>query len=318
MPFKEVGKIWMDGKLVDWKEAKIHVLSHVVHYGSSVFEGFRSYKNKKGSAIFRLQAHTDRLFNSAKIYRMEIPYSKEEINNAIIDLIRINELEECYIRPVAYRGYAELGVDPRPCPVNVAIAVWYWGAYLGPEALEKGVSVCVSSWNRMAPNTFPAMAKSGANYMNSQLIKLEALAHGYVEGIALDVYGHVSEGSGENIFIVRDGTLITPPFGASILPGITRNTVIALAQKLGIKVIEQHIPRESLYIAEEVFFTGSAAEITPISSIDGVQIGAGRRGPITEKLQDKFFAVVSGEEQDKWGWLTYVDVGKKEAAYQKA
>lgn len=318
MPFKEVGKIWMDGKLVDWKEAKIHVLSHVVHYGSSVFEGFRSYKNKKGSAIFRLQAHTDRLFNSAKIYRMKIPFTKEQINKAIIELMKTNELEECYVRPIVYRGYAELGVDPRPCPVNVTIAVWHWGAYLGPEALENGVSVCVSSWNRMAPNTFPAMAKSGANYMNSQLVKLEALAHGYVEGIALDVYGHVSEGSGENIFIIRDKTLITPPFGASILPGITRNTVITLAQELGIKVIEQLIPRESLYIAEEVFFTGSAAEITPISSIDGIQIGAGRRGPMTKQLQDKFFGVVSGEQEDKWGWLTYVDVGKKETAYLKA
>ncbi|MDP2960000.1 MAG: branched-chain amino acid transaminase, partial [candidate division Zixibacteria bacterium] len=266
----------------------------------------RCYKSKKGPAIFRLKEHTDRLFNSAKIYRMKIPFTKEEINQAIIDLIKINKLDECYIRPVAYRGYKQLGVDPTGCPIDVSIAVWKWGKYLGKDALENGVSVCVSSWNRMAPNTFPAMAKSGANYMNSQLIKLEAKEHGYVEGIALDVYGYVSEGSGENIFIVRDGALITPSFGSSILPGIIRNTVLYLAQELGIKAIEENIPREALYIADEVFFTGSAAEITPISSIDKVSIGSGKRGPLTAKLQERFFQIVSGEAEDKYGWLTYV------------
>ncbi len=307
MPFEKVEKIWMNGKLVNWDDAKIHVLSHVVHYGSSLFEGARCYKTKNGPAIFRLEAHTQRLFNSCKIYRMDIPFTREEINQAIIDLIKINKLKECYIRPVVYRGYEQLGVDPTGCPVEVSIAVWRWGTYLGPEALEDGVSVCVSSWNRMAPNTMPAMAKSGANYMNAQLIKLEAKEHGYVEGVALDVFGFVSEGSGENVFIVRDGVLITPPFSSSILPGIVRNTVITLAQEMGIKVIEEAIPREALYIADEVFFTGSAAEITPISSIDRVPIGDGKRGPITKKLQERFFAIVSGEAEDRYNWLTYVE-----------
>jgi branched-chain amino acid aminotransferase len=306
MPFEKAEKIWMNGEMVNWDDAKIHVLSHVIHYGSSLFEGERCYKTKNGPAIFRLQAHTDRLFNSCKIYRMKIPYTKEEINQAVIDLIKINKLDECYIRPVVYRGYEQLGVDPTGCPIDVCIAVWRWGKYLGPEALEKGVPVCVSSWNRMAPNTMPDMAKSGANYMNAQLIKLEAKEHGYVEGIALDVYGFVSEGSGENVFIVRDGALITPSFSSSILPGIVRNTVMTLAHEMGIKVIEESIPREALYIADEVFFTGSAAEITPINSIDKIPVGTGTRGPIAKKLQDRFFEIVSGQAEDKYGWLTYV------------
>jgi branched-chain amino acid aminotransferase len=306
MPFEKVEKIWMNGKLVNWDDAKIHVLSHVIHYGSSVFEGARCYSTKKGPAIFRLKEHTRRLFDSAKIYRMKIPYSEEEINRAIIDLIKISKLDECYIRPVVYRGYEQLGVDPTGCPVDVCIAVWRWGAYLGAGALENGVPVCISSWNRMAPNTMPCMAKSGANYMNAQLIKLEAKEHGYVEGIALDVSGFISEGSGENIFLVRDGTLITPPFTASILPGITRNTVIFMALDLGIKVIEQNIPREALYIADEVFFTGSAAEITPISSVDKVKIGSGKRGPVTQRLQERFFKIVNGEMEDTYNWLTYL------------
>ncbi len=306
MPFEKVDKIWMNGKLVNWDDAKIHVLSHVIHYGSSLFEGARCYHTNKGPAIFRLEAHTDRLFNSCKIYRMQIPFTKEEINQVIIDLIKINKLDECYIRPVVYRGYEQLGVDPTGCQVEVSIAVWRWGKYLGPEALENGVPVCVSSWNRMAPNTLPAMAKSGANYMNAQLIKLEAKEHGYVEGIALDVFGFVSEGSGENVFIVRDGALITPSFSCSILPGIVRNTVITLAHELGIKVIEESIPREALYVADEVFFTGSAAEITPIRSIDKVTIGNGKRGPVTKKLQERFFQIVQGEAEDKYGWLTFV------------
>jgi branched-chain amino acid aminotransferase len=306
MPFVKAEKIWMNGKMVNWDDAKIHVLSHVVHYGSSVFEGARCYKTKNGPAVFRLEEHTRRLFNSAKIYRMKIPFTEDQISQAIVDLIKTNKLEECYIRPVVYRGYEQLGVDPTGCPVEVSIAVWKWGAYLGPEALENGVPVCVSSWNRMAPNTMPDMAKSGANYMNAQLIKLEAKEHGYVEGIALDVFGFVSEGSGENVFIVRDGTLITPPFSASILPGITRNTVIFLALDMGIKVIEQNIPREALYIADEVFFTGSAAEITPINSVDKVKIGEGKRGPVTAKLQERFFGIVSGQKGDSHNWLTYV------------
>ncbi|KPL19036.1 MAG: branched-chain amino acid aminotransferase [candidate division Zixibacteria bacterium SM23_81] len=299
-------KIWMNGKLVNWDDAKIHILSHVIHYGSSLFEGLRCYHTMKGPAIFRLNEHTKRLFNSCKIYRMKMPYSPEEINKAIIDLIKVNELKDCYIRPVVYRGYKNLGVDPTNCPVDVAIAVWRWGKYLGEGAIEKGVPVRISSWSRMAPNTFPPMAKSGGNYMNSQLIKLEALLDGYVEGIALDVSGYVSEGSGENLFVVMNGSLLTPPLGASILPGITRDSVITLADEMGLKVIEQLIPREMLYIADELFFTGSAAEITPISSVDKIPVGSGTRGPITRELQERFFAIVSGNVEDKYGWLTSV------------
>ena len=303
--------IWMNGKYVKWEDAKIHVLSHVVHYGSSVFEGMRVYKTERGPMAFRLKEHTERLFNSAKIYRMNIPYTQDDINEAILTLTSANNLDECYVRPVAYRGYGTLGVDPSQCPIDVAIAVWPWGKYLGDEALEKGVSVCFSSWNRMAPNTLPAMAKCGANYMNSQLIKLEAISHGYVEGIALDVFGHVSEGSGENIFLVRKGALITPTFTSSILPGITRRSVMRIAHDLGIKVIEQDVPREALYLADEVFFTGSAAEITPISFIDNIQIGEGKCGPITKKLQEAFFGVIEGTADDKYGWLTPIPKGKE-------
>ncbi|MFZ5981449.1 MAG: branched-chain amino acid transaminase [Candidatus Zixiibacteriota bacterium] len=313
MAFNKVDYIWMNGKMVNWDDAKIHVLSHVVHYGSSLFEGQRCYKTPKGPACFRHQDHVDRLWDSCKIYRMEIPFTKQQIFDAILELIAINKLEECYVRPVVYRGYNSLGVDPTPCPVDVAIAVWPWGKYLGPEALEKGVKACVSSWNRNAPNTTPMMAKSSANYMNGQLIKLEALSRGCVEGIALDVYGHVSEGSGENIFIVKNGVLITPPFSSSVLPGITRRTVIKLAEELGIKVIEEVIPREALYIADEVFFTGSAAEVTPIAEIDGIKIGPGYRGPITEKVQKALFDILEGRVEDRHGWLTYVNehVGQK-------
>jgi branched-chain amino acid aminotransferase len=313
MAMDPVKKIWMNGELVDWAEAKIHVLSHVVHYGSSVFEGGRVYETEKGPVAFRLRDHVDRLFNSAKIYRMEIPFSREVVEHAVCQLVEVNELEAAYVRPIAYRGFKELGVDPRSCPVDLTIAVWRWGKYLGPEALEQGVDVCVSSWQRVAPNTFPAMAKCGANYMNSQLIKLEALGHGYVEGIALDSCGHVSEGSGENIFLVRDGALITPSFGNSILPGITRNCVIKLAEEMGLKVIEENIPREALYLADEVFFTGSAAEITPIRSIDKIQVGEGRRGPVAARLQKAFFDIVEGRAPDRFGWLTFVrDALKRE------
>ncbi len=307
MPFKKVDYIWMNGKMVNWDDAKIHVLSHVVHYGSSLFEGQRCYKTPRGPACFRHQDHVDRLWDSCKIYRMEIPFTKQQIFDAILELIAINKLEECYVRPVVYRGYDSLGVDPTHCPVDVAIAVWPWGKYLGPEALVKGVKVCVSSWNRNAPNTTPMMAKSSANYMNGQLIKMEALARGCVEGIALDIFGHVSEGSGENVFIVKNGVLITPPFSSSVLPGITRRTVIKLADDLGIKVIEEVIPREALYIADEVFFTGSAAEVTPISEIDGIMIGTGQRGPITEKIQTALFDILEGRVADRHSWLTFVN-----------
>jgi branched-chain amino acid aminotransferase len=308
MPFNKVDYIWMNGKMVNWDDAKIHILSHVVHYGSSIFEGQRCYKTPKGPACFRHQDHVDRLWNSAKIYRMEIPFTKQQVYDAILELIAANGLAECYVRPVVYRGYDSLGVDPRSCPIDIAIAVWPWGKYLGPEALEQGVKVCVSSWNRSAPNTMPMMAKSGANYMSGQLIKLEALSRGYVEGIALDSNGHVSEGSSENIFIVYKGKLITPPFSASVLPGITRDTVFTLAKEMNIEAVEQNIPREMLYIADEVFFTGSAAEISPISHIDDIQIGKGRRGPITEKLQTAFFDIIEGRADDVYDWLTYVPV----------
>jgi branched-chain amino acid aminotransferase len=305
--------IWMNGKLVKWEEATIHICSHVIHYGSSVFEGMRVYKTAKGSAAFRLRDHSQRLFNSAKIYRMKIPFTVDQIDEAILNTIGANGLEECYVRPVVYRGFGTLGVDPSNCPVDVAIATWPWGKYLGEDAMENGVSVCFSSWNRIAPNTMPAMAKAGANYMNSQLIKMEAISHGYVEGIALDVSGNVSEGSAENIFLVRRGTLITPTFSASILPGITRSSVIRLAEDMGIKVIEQNVPREALYLADEVFFTGSAAEITPISRIDNIVIGEGKAGPITKKLQAAFFDVVGGRTKDKYGWLTPVPKYKEVA-----
>ncbi|MEA2031258.1 MAG: branched-chain amino acid transaminase [candidate division Zixibacteria bacterium] len=298
--------IWMNGKFVKWDDANIHICSHVVHYGSSVFEGMRIYKTPKGSVAFRLGEHSRRLLNSGKIYHMDIPYTAKEIDEAIMQTVAINKMEECYVRPVAYRGYESLGVDPTPCPVDLAIAVWPWGKYLGAEALENGVKVCVSSWNRLAPNTMPAMAKAGANYMNGQLIKLEAIRHGYVEGIALDTQGHVSEGSGENVFLVRDGVLITPTFAASVLPGITRSSIITLAEDMGIKVIEQNIPREALYLADEVFFTGSAAEVTPISSIDDIKIGKGKRGPITTKLQKALFDILKGNSEDKYNWLTLV------------
>jgi len=308
MPFDKVDYIWMNGRMVKWDDAKIHVLSHVVHYGSSVFEGARCYKTDKGPACFRHQDHVDRLFNSAKIYRMEIPFTKQQIFDAVLELIAANNLEECYVRPIVYRGYDSLGVDPSRCPVDVTIAVWPWGKYLGPEAMEKGVRVCVSSWRRCAPNTMPMMAKAGANYMGSQLIKMEALSRGFVEGIALDVNGRVSEGSGENLFIVHKGKLITPPLSASVLPGITRDSVMTLAREMNIPVVEQNIPREMLYIADEVFFTGSAAEVSPISQVDEVTIGKGSRGPITEKLQKRFFGILEGREEDVYEWLTYVPV----------
>lgn len=305
-PFNENGTVWMNGKLVPWKEANIHIASHVIHYGSCLFEGFRAYETPKGTVIFRLEAHIRRLYNSCKMYRIDIPYTQEEFMQAVIETIKANLLKSCYIRPIVYRGYGTLGVDPFPNPVDCAILVWEWGSYLGEEALESGVDVKISSWQRMAPNTFPALAKSGANYMNSQLIKMEALVDGYVEAIALNVRGHISEGSGENVFIIIDGTIHTPPLSSSILPGITRDTVIRLAEDLNIPFIEETIPREMLYIADEVFFTGSAAEITPIRSIDKIIIGKGKRGPMAKNLQDEYFAYIDGEREDKYHWLTYI------------
>jgi branched-chain amino acid aminotransferase len=299
-------QIWKNGRFIRWEEATIHILSHVVSYGTSVFEGIRCYDTSAGPAIFRLHEHVRRMEDSAKIYRMEIGYSHAELAEAIQELVRVNQLESCYIRPIVIRGYGDVGVNPLNNPVDVYLACWVWGKYLGEEALAEGVDVCVSSWKRISPNTLPALAKAGANYMNSQLIKMEAIINGYSEGIALDEAGYVSEGSGENIFVVRDGRIHTPPLGASVLPGITRDSVLQLAQRLQIPVVESIIPREMLYIADEVFFTGTAAEITPIRSIDRIAVAGGRRGPVTERLQKEFFGILNGAAPDHFGWLSRV------------
>lgn len=306
---KATEKIWRNGQFIAWDDAKIHVLSHVVSYGSSVFEGIRCYETPGGPAVFRLPEHVRRMVDSAKIYRMDkFAFSQQELATAILDLVSVNHLQSCYIRPIVLRGYGEMGVNGQKNPIDVYLACWEWGKYLGEEAMADGVDVCVSSWTRIAPNTLPALAKAGANYMNSQLIKMEAISNGYSEGIALDKSGYVSEGSGENIFVVRDGKIITPPAGASVLPGITRDTVLTLAGDLGIPVVEAVVPRELLYIADEVFFSGTAAEITPIRSIDRITIGAGHRGPIAEALQKEFFALVNGTKPDRYGWLSPVPV----------
>ncbi|HEY7433810.1 MAG TPA: branched-chain amino acid transaminase [Methylomirabilota bacterium] len=319
MSFPKSDQIWMNGKLVPWDDAKIHIGSHVVHYGSAVFEGVRCYATPDGPAVFRLDAHTERLYNSAKIYRMDVPVPQAEFNQAVVETIAANKLDACYIRPLIYRGYGQLGVNPFPCPVDMAIMVWEWGKYLGTEALEKGVDLRVSSWHRLAPNTLPSMAKSAANYMNSQLIKMEAVKEGYVEGIALDSNGYLSEGSGENLFLVHKGTLYTPPLVCAVLPGITRDTVITLARRAGIPVVEQMLPREMLYLADEVFLTGTAAEITPVRSIDKIVIGRGARGPVTEALQRAFFDVVECRVPDEDGWLTFVrEVGAASPARSKS
>jgi branched-chain amino acid aminotransferase len=306
MGFPGTGKIWMNGKLVDWRDATIHIGSHVIHYGSGVFEGARCYSTPKGSACFRLDAHMRRLQESAKIYRMEYPLDLAGWMGAVLDTIRANEMKACYIRPLVYRGYETLGVNPLGNPVDAAIMVWDWGAYLGQDALEDGVDVKVSSWTRLAPNTLPAMAKSTANYANSALIKMEAMADGYAEGIALDVNGNLSEGSGQNLFLVRDRAIYTPPLASSILGGITRDSVMTLARELGYSVTETVLPREALYTADEVFFVGTAAEVTPVRSVDKIKVGAGRRGTVTAALQHAFFEVVNGNAPDRHGWLTYV------------
>jgi branched-chain amino acid aminotransferase len=299
-------KIWFDGNMVEWKDANIHVLSHVVHYGTSVFEGIRAYKNENGVGVFRLKEHVQRLFDSAKIYKIEIPYTQEEIEEAILETVRVNDLNGCYIRPIVFKGYGELGVDPTNCPVNVVIAAWEWGSYLGEEGMANGVDIGISSWRKPAPDTFPALAKCGANYMNSQLAKLEAIDNGYDEAIMLDYEGHVSEGSGENIFLVEGEKLFTPAMSSSNLKGITRDSVMTIARDLGYEVVEEVISRERLYAANEVFFTGTAAEVTPIRSIDHRQIGIGKRGPISEEIQTAFFDIVEAKVEDKYGWLSYI------------
>ena len=307
MSLQKSANIWFDGQLVPWDQATVHVSVHALHYGSSIFEGIRAYATEAGPAIFCLGPHLDRLYNSARVYRMEIPYDKHELTQAIVDTVKANGHHACYIRPLVFRGSDSLTLDPQACPVQVIILTFEWGNYLGAEALEQGVDVGVSSWGRMAPNTFPAAAKIGGQYINSQFIVMEATRHGYDEGIALDASGFVSEGSGENVFVVMDGSLLTPPLASSILQGITRQCVMALAADLGIPLREERMPRELLYMADEVFFSGTAAEITPIRSVDGIVVGSGRRGPITEQLQAEFFGIVAGKLPDRHGWLTLVD-----------
>lgn len=306
MPIPKSQKIWFNGRFVAWDDAKIHVLSHVVNYGSAVFEGIRCYNTDKGPAVFCLERHVQRLLNSAKIYRMEVPFSIADLSQAILETIRENKLKECYIRPIILRGYGEIGVNPLGCPLEVVVAVWEWGQYLGQEAIEQGVDVCVSSWTRIAPNTLPALAKAGANYLNSQLIKMEALQSGFSEGIALDAAGYVSEGSGENIFVIKEGVALTPPLSSSVLPGITRQVVIEICRNLNIEVREEAIARELLYLADELFFTGTAAEVTPIRSVDKISVASGRRGPITAKIQEQFFQIVSGKSPDHLEWLAFL------------
>jgi branched-chain amino acid aminotransferase len=305
MPVKKVDKIWMNGKLINWDDAKIHILSHVIHYGSSWFEGIRCYETARGTAIFRLDRHIRRLFDSTKIYRTEIPYNEAQIEEAILTTIRANKMRECYIRPVVYRGYGDVGVNPLNCPVDVTIAVWEWGSYLGAGALTDGIDVCVSTWARPAPNTLPQMAKASGNYTLSQLMKVEAIKAGFAEAIALTVEGNISEGSGENIFAVKDGVIYTPPLSSSLLPGVTRATIMQLAEEAGYKMKEMNIPREMVYIADELFFTGTAAEVTPIRSVDKVKVADGKPGPITMKMQKAFFDIVKNGN-DTHDWLKFV------------
>jgi branched-chain amino acid aminotransferase len=301
--------IWHNGELIPWAQAQVHVLTHALHYGSSVFEGIRVYATPDGSKIFRLAAHTRRLFDSAKIHRIKIPYSPAEVDAACRAVVVRNNLNDgAYIRPIAFRGYGDIGLAPKnDHPVELTVAAWQWGTYLGVDALEKGVDVCVSSWQRAAPNTMPALAKAGGNYLSSTLVSLEARDNGFDEGIALAADGTVSEGAGENIFIVRDGVIFTPPDSASILPGITRNSVMVMARDMGIEIYEKTIPREMLYIADEIFLTGTAAEITPVRSVDRTSVGNGERGEITRRLQDAFFGLFKGTTDDQWGWLDSVD-----------
>ena len=306
MTEKSSEKIWRNGELIDWDKATVHVMAHALHYGSSWFEGIRCYSTSRGPEVFRLPEHVDRLFDSCKIYRVEMPFSRQEMIKGILSPIEANNFDQCYIRPLVFRGYGSRGVNPLPAPVEVYVIVWQWGNYLGEDAMEKGVDLCVSSWRRAAPDTFPSMAKAGGNYLSSGLIKMEAALAGFEEGIALDSQGYVSEGSGENLFLIRKNKIVTPPLGSAILPGITRDSVIALAHEAGYEVREQLIPREMLYLADEIFLTGTAAEVTPVRSIDRITIGEGRRGPVTSLIQKAFFDYVQGKVDDRFGWMTAV------------
>lgn len=307
MPIPEVRFIWMNGEFVPWSEAKVHVLTHALHYGSGVFEGIRAYQTGKGTAVFRLKEHIDRLFESAHIYKMPIPYSREQIIDAVKQTIKKNELQSCYIRPIVFRGYGEMGLNPLNSPVDVAIAVWPWGAYLGEEGIKNGITAQVSSFRRINVNTLPPAAKATGQYINSILAKIEAVENGFNEAIMLDERGFVSEGSGENIFVVKDGVIHTPPPEASILVGITRNSAITIARDEGYTVVERNIVRSELYLADEVFFTGTAAEIVPVREIDRRTVGSGKPGPITRHIQEVFFSAVSGDNPRYEGWLDYVE-----------
>jgi branched-chain amino acid aminotransferase len=306
MPITEAEKIWMDGELVDWRDAKVHVLSHALHYGTGVFEGIRAYETARGPAVWHLDEHLKRLFRSAKLYHMDIPFSREAIADAIKEVIRANGLDACYIRPVAMRGYGEMGVNPLNAPVNVFVAVWPWGAYLGEDALERGVRIKIASWRRNSQNSLPAAAKATGQYINSVLAKVESLKAGYDEAIMLNEAGFITDGSGENVFVVRDGVLTTPPTSAGCLDGITRASVITIARDLGYDVREENLVRSDLYNADEVFFTGTAAEITPIREVDDRAVGEGHRGPVTKELQGAFFSATKGETERYANWLSYV------------
>ena len=307
MPITEVDKIWMDGELVDWRDAKVHVLSHALHYGTGVFEGIRAYETARGPAVWHLDEHLKRLFRSAKLYHMDIPFSREAIAEAIRDVIRANGLNACYVRPVAMRGYGEMGVNPLNAPVNVFVAVWPWGAYLGEDALELGVRIKIASWRRNSQNSLPSAAKATGQYINSVLAKVESLKAGYDEAIMLNEAGFITDGSGENVFVVRDGVLTTPPTQAGCLDGITRASVITIARDLGYEVREDNLVRTDLYNADEVFFTGTAAEITPIREVDDRAVGEGHRGPVTKELQGAFFSATKGETERYASWLSYVN-----------
>lgn len=315
MPINAAKHIWYNGKLVPWEKATVHVLAHALHYGSTVFEGERAYPTPDGPVIFRLKDHTRRLFDSAKIYSIEIPYTQDQVSAACKEIINANGLTKgAYLRPFAFRSYGEIGVAPKIAPpIDTVVAAFEWGSYLGAEGLDSGVDVMVSSWQRLAPNTIPALGKAAGNYLSSQLISMEAKRLGFAEGIGLGVDGTISEGAGENLFVIRDDVIYTPGLANSILQGITRDTVVTLARAHGFEVREQPLPREFLYLADEIFMTGTAAEITPVRSVDKITVGAGKRGPITEAIQTAFFGLFTGKTADKWGWLELCDDGTKQA-----
>jgi branched-chain amino acid aminotransferase len=306
MAFTGTDQVWMNGTLVPWKDATVHVAAHALHYGTGIFEGIRAYETKQGSAVYRLPEHMRRLYDSCRVYRMEPRWSPEELSQAVLDTIRANGYASCYIRPLVYRGVESLGLDPRPCPVEASIVVWEWKAMFGAEGLDQGIDVGVSSWTRLAPNTLPAMAKASGNYANSALIKMQAALDGYGDAIALDESGLVSEGSGQNLFLIRDQVIYTPSINSSILQGITRDSVITIARDLGYQVHEAAVPREMLYLADEAFFCGTAVEVTPIRSIDRIPVGDGRRGPVTSAIQKQFFGLITGDIPDTHHWLTPV------------